>query len=256
MRILDKIKEKFRRYTLSNGYVCDGCGAELFDYPTHRLCERCERDLTRNDKEVCPKCGRQTTTLGICLTCKGYMPKFTAGYTPFVYRAEVAALVNRLKNGAPRLALYFGEEMAECFFKRCEQISTFQGENAEELLVLPVPVTKAKRLERGYNQAEELAKRICERLQEQGVHVKGDFCGLEKAKDTLQQKHMDALSRRKNVEGAYHIKDRKRFKGKSVLLVDDIMTTGSTASECSERLLAAGAKQVFFLVAAALPERK
>lgn len=256
MRFWERIKAKFRGYTISNGYVCDGCGAELFDYPTHRLCERCESNLAYNDKEICPKCGRQTTALGICLTCKGHLPKFTAGYTPFVYRSTVASLVNRLKNGNPRLALYFGEEMAEYFFKRWERISVFQGEEAEEVLVVPVPITKAKRLERGYNQAEELAKRICEKLREKGVHAREEFCGLEKAKDTLQQKHMDASSRRKNVEGAYRVKEKKLFKGKSVLLIDDIMTTGSTASECSERLLAAGAKEVFFLVAAALPERK
>ena len=126
----------------------------------------------------------------------------------------------------------------------------------EELLILPVPITKTKRLERGYNQAEELAKRVYERLKERGLNVELTISELQKTKDTLQQKHMDSNERRKNVEGAYHIENRQRIQGKTILLIDDILTTGATGSECAKRLFTAGAKEVFFLVAASLPERK
>ena len=66
-----------------------------------------------NDGRTCEKCGRKTLAEGICLSCKSRVPRFTKGFSPFVYRGESASLVNRIKNGNPTLALYFAEKMAE-----------------------------------------------------------------------------------------------------------------------------------------------
>jgi predicted amidophosphoribosyltransferase len=59
-----------------------------------------------------------------------------------------------------------------------------------------------------------------------------------------------------NASGAYHVHKRAFCKGRTILLIDDIMTTGATGSECAKLLLGAGAKEVYFLVAAATPEKK
>ena len=79
---------------------------------------------------------------------------------------------------------------------------------------------------------------------------------LQKKKETGMQKHMSRKERAENVKGAYHVHKRAVCRERTVLLIDDIMTTGATASECAQRVFGAGAREVFLLTAAALPERK
>ncbi len=250
MEFLKLLKTKIREYSASHGYVCDGCGREIFDYPVHRLCERCESAMRKNDEKTCEKCGRQTLAEGVCLTCKMRPPSFTRGFSPFVYRGKSAGLINRVKNGEPTLALYFGEKMAEHFLSA-------GAENADgPFLVIPVPLTEKRVRERGYNQAEELANSLCRALGEKGVEAELRSDILEKTRETGQQKHGTYAERMENAAGAYHVHDRKACRGRTVLLVDDILTTGATGSECAKRLLSAGAERVYFLTATALPERK
>ena len=250
LAFLQKIRENIREFFSTKGYTCDGCGAEIFAYPNYRLCDKCEDLMRRNDGRICPKCGRKTRAEGVCLSCKSRAPYFTQGLSPFVYRGETAAFVNRLKNGNVTLAYYFSEKMADCFIGKYKD--RFQGE--ERLLILPVPLTKERERERGYNQAEELANGIFKRLKEQGYSVEMDTEILQKSRDTAQQKHMGYASRTENVSGAYHVHKRKACRNRIILLVDDIMTTGATGSECAKKLLKADAKEVIFLVAASLPE--
>ena len=110
-----KLTAKIRKTLDNTGYTCDVCGDEVFHYPIERLCPSCEEKLQRNHGNTCEKCGRKTFTEGICLTCKANLPAFTRGFSPFVYRGDTAGLVNRVKNGTPRLACYFGEGLAYAF---------------------------------------------------------------------------------------------------------------------------------------------
>ena len=129
-----KIKEWFerlRRKTLTFGYTCDNCGAELFDYPSHRLCSECEQGLLA-PKRSCPKCGRETIADGVCLTCKSRAPKFTQGISPFSYKGDTALCINKMKNGEPRLAAYLGEKMADAFLE-----NTLSGISEFENTLLP-----------------------------------------------------------------------------------------------------------------------
>lgn len=241
--------DKLRKASLTRGYTCDVCGKELFDYPIHRLCEGCEQKLFRPQR-TCPKCGREGVAEGVCLTCKGSMPSFTRGVSPFSYKGEAALNVNRMKNGNPRLAAYFGEQMADAFIK------AYGLEHAESLLIVAIPLTKERLQERGYNQAERLAESVEARLNEKGIEAELDSDVLQKRRETKLQKQSSRKERAENVQGAYHVHKRKVCKGKTVLLIDDIMTTGATGSECAKLLLSAGAKEVIFLTAASLPEQK
>ena len=254
---LENIAESVRNFFRDQGFACDACGKELFEYPKIRLCQECAEKMRYNDGRICPKCGRKTLAEGVCLSCKSRLPRFSRGISPFVYRGETAGLINRVKNGTPTLAYYFAECMAKRLVDEYPSIEQFrQEEGTEPLLFVAVPLTKERLRERGFNQAEELAKTICLRLQEAGYFVCLESDLLEKKKDTAQQKHMGYQARRKNVEGAYHVHKRKVCQGRTIVLVDDIMTTGATGSECAARLLGAGAKEVIFLVAASLPELK
>lgn len=246
-----KIKEivtKIRKRLLSRGYTCDNCGGELFDYPSHRVCDACEEKMPKI-KKPCPKCGRERIAEGICLTCKAHMPKFAQGFAAFSYKGVVAGVVNRMKNGNQRLAAYLGERMADTILPILQEYD-------EEFLIVPVPLTEKRKRERGYNQAERLAETMSWRLQEKGIAVKLEAELLQKRRETELQKQKTAKERAENVQGAYHVHKRKVCEGKIILLVDDILTTGATGSECARLLLSAKAKKVIFIVAAALPEQQ
>ena len=247
-----KIEKSVRDFFSQQGFTCDSCDGEVFEYPHRRLCAECEEKLIRTGENFCPKCGRKKVADGVCTDCKKNLPKFTRGFSPFVYRGHAAALINRMKNGNPHLAYYFGEQMAEDFAEKHLK----NVDKSEELLLVPVPLYKTKRIERGYNQAERLAESICVRLQALGYSARVETELLQKRRETAQQKQMTYVERMDNVSGAYHVHKRKECKEKTILLIDDILTTGATSSECAARLFGAGAKEVYFLVAASLEERK
>lgn len=239
MSFLTKVKELFFRST--EGYACDACGREVFGYPFKRLCESCESKLIKNDGRTCGKCGRAMKAEGICLTCKTAPPEFAKARSPLVYHGDGALLINRLKAGKKYLASYFAEEMSAC-------LPAFSY--AEPPLLVPVPVTEEKRKKRGFNQAEELAKKLSELT---GYLVENGM--LVKVQDG-EQKQLDAKSRHEKIRGTIRVKKRKACEGKTILLVDDILTTGATGSECARVLLNAGAKEVCLITACSLPHRE
>ena len=101
-----------------------------------------------------------------------------------------------------------------------------------------VPVSRARRRERGYDQAETLCRSLSKCM---GVPAKGL---LTKTVDNKAQATLDALQRKANVLGVYGALNTDEIAGKRVLLVDDVITTGATLSECSRVLLTAGADEV------------
>ena len=247
MKLIEKWLDGIRKQASGYGYTCDGCGDEVFSYPQNRLCESCQRRIINNDKNTCSKCGRAAKTAGVCLDCKSHLPKFSVGQSAFVYEGYVCSLLNRLKNGDRYLSYYFGEALAEKYL----QTFSVQG----EVVIVCVPLTKEKRKERGYNQAEEIVKALLPCLQQRGVVAEYDGDILQKRREASSQKLLTRAERIQNVAGLFHVHKRKACQGKIILLVDDIMTTGATGSECAKLLLSAGAKEVRFLTCAALAER-
>lgn len=238
-------KEKWDDFVFAlgeRGYTCDFCGREAFSYPTPRVCDECEAKQTKNDKNTCDKCGCMTVTAGVCMRCKTALPAFERGASPLVYFDETARQINRFKRGAKYLARYFALKalpVLQALTKDCE-----------EYLLVPVPLTKERQRERGYNQAEELAKLLS--------RYTGAPCASEmlvKTKDGAQQKTLSAQERQKAIVGSYRVHERKRCEGKTLVLVDDVMTTATTGSECARVLYNAGAKRVLFLAIASVPER-
>ena len=246
MGAIRRFLDRLRKRSGERGYTCDACGKEVFSYPQQRFCESCDGKMVRVERP-CPVCGRQTIAEGVCLSCKSDLPKFDCGVSPFIYRSETALLINRLKNGKPRLAYYFGEKMADCF---C------QTQEKRAIMLVPVPMTEEKLRERGYNQAERLAEVVFERLLGQGFETELIVDVLEKRRETALQKTKNFYERKENVAGAFFVHKRKACRGKTVVLVDDVMTTGATGSACAEKLKKAGAERVIFLTATDLEELK
>jgi ComF family protein len=237
----ERFGDKIRTFFSGVGYTCDGCETEIFNYPRIRLCKDCADALERNDENSCPKCGRKTRAVGVCLACKRELPAFDVGLAPFTYQGLVASFVNRLKNGDRYLSNLLGEAMAEYYLA---------NQSDRELIVTCVPLTESKTVLRGYNQAEALAQVVAKLL---NVEFDGEI--LIKQRETPQQKHLSSKERRENVVGAYRVHKRTKVKEKTILLIDDIMTTGATGSECARVLKNAGASKVIFLTASSLKEK-
>lgn len=106
-------------------------------------------------------------------------------------------------------------------------------------VVVPVPLQPSRQKERGFNQAEEIARHIS-KVKKLALASRA----ISKIKDTLPQASLEAKLRRENVKGAYKIREREKIENKIVLLVDDVFTTGSTIEECSRVLKEAGAREV------------
>ncbi len=153
-------------------------------------------------------------------------------------------MVHQLKYGGWRA---LAEPMAEQM-KRVR----FPAELDEEVeLVVPVPTTAARRRTRGYNQAELLARAYA-RLR--GLDL---FDGLQRARAADTQTALQPLERAANVAGAFQMVSQARIQGAHVLLIDDVLTTGATTSECARTLVAGGARCVSVLTfARALDARR
>jgi ComF family protein len=113
----------------------------------------------------------------------------------------------------------------------------------EPLLVVPVPLWPGKRRARGFNQAEEIVRAFWRSCASSSIQLCATI--LIRSRETSSQTGLTRRQRQANLRGAFAVVKPQRLQGKSILLVDDVMTTGATAGECSRVLLRAGAKQVY-----------
>ncbi len=115
----------------------------------------------------------------------------------------------------------------------------------QNLHIMPVPLHPRRVRERGYNQSLLLAEGIAKSL---GAEI--DFLSLRRTRYTKPQTELGSEERSRNVRRAFSVHNRDKVKGKSILLVDDVATTGSTLNECARVLRKAGCREVFCLVLA------
>ena len=214
-------------------FTCELCGREIFD--GGRLCKKCVCEVGFNDKETCPVCGRKTSSPSLCLECKALAPKYEKAASAIVYEGGGARLLQKFKDGAAYLKDYF----ADLLISKCEDFKDADG-------ICFVPMTKRDKLRRGYNQAELLAKALSSRL---GIPVIKD--AIKKVKGSKAQKNLTVEERKRNLLGCFKA-DKGAVKGKIILLVDDVMTTGTTAEIICTELLKRGAVKIYFATAASV----
>lgn len=195
------------------------------------LCEECEDKLPRIKGRVCTACGRQKEFCG-----KNHRFEFIECAAPFYYTGPACDGIRGLKFRSHRgAAVYFGMEMAETVRRR------FAGIAFD--LVVCVPLSEERRIERGYNQAALLAQEVADRLE-----IPFEMNALSKLFDNKAQHDLSGAERRGNVLGVYEAVEGL-VRDKVILLVDDIETTGSTLNECAKMLKLRGADKVYALTA-------
>ena len=189
-------------------------------------------------------CGRKPEDPGshVCRRCMAGMPWYDEfAHGAFAYLSPLPELISAFKfGGAVHLAADLARAM-ETSFRRKHDASAVD-------LVVPVPLHPNRLRERGYNQSGLLAAELAGRLGR--AH---DCDSLARIRDTEHQSRSSGAERRRNLKGAFRVVRPPAIRGRTVLLVDDVMTTGETMRECAQALSAGGAyKVVPFVVAKAL----
>jgi ComF family protein len=176
---------------------------------------------------------------GLCALCRRGVSGFDAAYSYGFYEGELRALLHLFKYGRVQtLAKPLGRLLALAL-PREEKFDA----------IVPMPLHWRKRWVRGFNQADLLAREISRR-----THTPVRYA-LRRVRNTATQAGLTNAKRRKNVSGAFRPRGTKMLHGQRVLLVDDVMTTGSTAAACARALKMAGARQVVLLTVARTDRR-
>lgn len=202
---------------------------------------------------ACPGCGAAFTGpagFPLCAPCGAGLrtlpapgsfhrgSSLDAALSPFLYEGACRQMILALKYHA-RLALvpFFARRMAE-------EVRRWLGEAPADLVV-PVPLHPVRERERSFNQAQRLARDLAARL---GLPCRTDL--IVRARATAPQTRLDRRERRRNLHGAFALREERGLRGATVLLVDDVLTTGSTAEACARLLKRAGAARVIAVTAA------
>mgnify|MGYP000061583506 FL=1 len=221
--------------------VCPACGREPGLY--RGLGRQCLKRIVLIVPPICNLCGRMLrlnkASDGKCQECCGTAYYFSKARAVAMYEGALREYLAEVKyRYRPDLGMALGELMVE-WLKAYPKYGKFD-------LIIPVPIHPQKLAIRGYNQAELLSIPLQRHL---GIPVKSDIIIRRKLTET--QNALDRESRFSNVRQAFQVVRPGALTGKCVLLVDDIMTTGATASEVSRMLLRAGALDVKLLTLAA-----
>ncbi len=207
--------------------------------PSGDICPVCRTQVTYIEKDFCLKCGKHLTseTDEYCTDCMRHIHAFIQGRSLFCYQEAVKASLYRFKYGNKReYADVYAGEMLRYLGRWIEYIRV--------QVLIPVPIHSKRRHVRGYNQAEVLALALGRRL---GIPV--DRKSLLRIRNTVPQKNLDAKARKENLRRAFVCK-AEAVRGKRILLVDDIYTTGATVDAAAAALKQAGAENVYVITVA------
>lgn len=234
---MNKVPEKILNMLVDMGisFPCPGCRELLVEDGRNLFCGNCREMLNPVRPPYCPGCGGANDgVLELCSKCLACEPRrWEKAYALFELHGYGQELIHRFKyNDTPELARAFGALLAE----------RIGGEEIEFDCIVPTPLHWTRRLWRGFNQSELVCRIVSRRT---GIPLRKL---LVRSKRTRQQAKLNRKEREKNLIGAFSLKKGEICENKTILLFDDVMTTGATLSAAVEVLLDAGAREVYVMV--------
>ena len=220
--------------------TCSLCRREVFH--GEPFCKQCIASLPYNDGPICDHCGRKTSSAAAyCDSCREKNIQFDKARSPFCYEKPISYALQRLKY---ENAKFLAEDLAPYL------VRTYLTEFWTVDCIVFAPMTEKRKKARGYNQAELLVNAFSGKT---NIPVLPDV--LYKRRETESQVNMTQKERLMNLSGSFGVRNAGSVKGKSVLFIDDVLTTGATADCCAFALKRAGAASVYVLTAASVPDR-
>lgn len=214
--------------------VCAGCGKLGTSW-----CDACHQKVVHLPESVCDVCGKPEANASVCLMCQGTRPPFAKMRSWAVFKPPLQNALHSLKY---RRNIGLGQSLANVLDAQIKKLG-WQIDT-----VIPIPLSKQRFGERGYNQVAVFAYPLACMNQWQYV-----ASGLQRVRNTRSQVGLSRDQRRENVSGAFEA--TMDLTGNRVLLLDDVITTGATTADAARALRKAGASDVYvYSVAQALIE--
>jgi len=207
---------------------CAACGTIVGD--VHSFCADCWTQIEFLGDSGCAGCGMplEATDSATCAACLARPPR--------IARTRAAVAYGELSRGLA-IRLKYGRKVAIARTMARYMAPLVQA--GEAAVLMPVPLHRTRLWGRGFNQSALVARELSRRLQ-----LPDDPLSLRRIRRTAPLKGMSPAQRRKAVSGAFKVADKAAVEGKIVILIDDVLTTGSTAAACARALRKAGAGRV------------
>jgi len=210
--------------------LCEGSCERYF-------CPECEKSLERIESATCGKCGHHipevTRRSARCPSCAGKPLFFARAVAPCRYEGGVREMILRFKLAGHRA---LAKPLSELLIERLAEAGLAERADA----VVPVPLHWRRMLSRGFNQSQLLSRHIAAHF---GLPLLDGH--LKRVVNTASQTTRSGAQRMLQLRGAFSVRRPKAIAGRTLLLIDDVMTTCATAAECSRELLDAGARKVY-----------
>ncbi len=222
LKKLAKGIDKFEDMFMTN-HACISCGVEIPDGSRFSLCHDCQNKISIIDGYHCRFCGDRVFGPNmVCDSCKRKVYEFANNRSCFFYDEVSSKIVKNLKYNSRK---YIAPYMAELMLARSEYFKDVD-------IITFVPINKSRLRERGFNQSQLLAEYIGNKLGIETLNL------LIKKEGGKHQAGLDMKQRLSNPFGTYEFDEENisKVKGKKVLIIDDVFTTGSTLSECARMI--------------------
>lgn len=237
MDILDIIRKSYNKFFYPNTPKCSVCNRILIN-EDKIFCDKCKDKLEWIKGKKCEICSRELSPISysnLCKSCEENENYFEKGFSLWNYEKYSKRIIKKIKyGGCEGLCL----ELGKLLYEKTNELDFLLTID----IIIPTPSSKERFKQRGYNQAELVAKGFSK---SSNIPLRNDI--LIKAKETKDQIGLNEKQRKQNLKNAFKVIKEDEIKGKNILIIDDVLTTSSTINEISKILKENKAKNVYFL---------